>query len=800
MFDTMSSESHMSSDEYLGSDSVWRYNSELKRRSKLHQTPTLVKDRSVLQTPCASRGSNFKDKIDTPILLGQPYTLHHHPESKVNVDCEITTHRKQPGYRRRPPRNSRSKYEEVVRDVSNVPIYLQNMDVMGEKKYNERPERWKHKERRVPPRHRKSASSAPNASSRLTNAATDLSPSHMEKGKDLHQRVMSQSRNSGASPDSMTWDGMTKKPTEKLQSLDLDFPSPQCPNKQQNIVLLFPKDLPRNSCSSILRHPEPREPFDVREMDSGRKSFSDALCLEVKHSAVLGSRVPHSCPLPSGAETTVTGNEHHSSMQSREKPDMLLEGKYAHRAKSKIQPFSPAIIETSIKLDQELADLTTAKGRNPSPNRHFSIGLGRSSRSFSSKEIPQLTNTFSPIESSPVKSKGSVLSETSNVEKGHAHSRGRSSPLRRLLDPLLKPKAARLHSADAGPVYRSLNVPVNTTKSVSSEKEVTSIIHALLQFTFKNGVPLFKFVVDDNECHIFATTVKKLTESVLDDSSWVYTFYAVREMKNKKSSGWMSQGNKGKGCSHAYNVVGQMKVSSSKYQNLATKSVLFGVELGHANREMAAASMSHTELAAIITSSSNREESDKLRNLTENGLAQSFLTDPHTHNTTVILADDIHGFPNEGAPSPLIDRWKSEGSCDCGGWDIGCKLRVLTSTSPNFKVQPTRAGPAPNGFNLFVQGGIKDKRPIFSLVPSKGGIYSVKFSSSISLLQAFSICVSVLNNEMSFNRLGTSHLSEAQQFQKPTSAGIHTTDSIMVQVEAPVKYAPMPPYSPVGRV
>lgn len=48
-------------------------------------------------------------------------------------------------------------------------------------------------------------------------------------------------------------------------------------------------------------------------------------------------------------------------------------------------------------------------------------------------------------------------------------------------------------------------------------------------------------------------------------------------------------------------------------------------------------------------------------------------------STRVIIPGGIHGLPCKGVPSPLIDRWKSGGSCDCGGWDVGCKLRILSN-------------------------------------------------------------------------------------------------------------------------
>ena len=49
----------------------------------------------------------------------------------------------------------------------------------------------------------------------------------------------------------------------------------------------------------------------------------------------------------------------------------------------------------------------------------------------------------------------------------------------------------------------------------------------------------------------------------------------------------------------------------------------------------------------------------------------------------ILVPVGIHGGPRtrNGGPSGLIERWRSGGQCDCGGWDIGCPLTVLKSRS-----------------------------------------------------------------------------------------------------------------------
>lgn len=49
----------------------------------------------------------------------------------------------------------------------------------------------------------------------------------------------------------------------------------------------------------------------------------------------------------------------------------------------------------------------------------------------------------------------------------------------------------------------------------------------------------------------------------------------------------------------------------------------------------------------------------------------------------ILVPAGIHGGPRtrNGGPSSLIERWRSGGRCDCGGWDIGCPLTVLKTKS-----------------------------------------------------------------------------------------------------------------------
>ncbi|KAL0369851.1 UNVERIFIED_CONTAM: hypothetical protein Sangu_0303200 [Sesamum angustifolium] len=115
----------------------------------------------------------------------------------------------------------------------------------------------------------------------------------------------------------------------------------------------------------------------------------------------------------------------------------------------------------------------------------------------------------------------------------------------------------------------------------------------------------------------------------------------------------------------------------------------------------------------------------------------------------VILPGGHHGMPSSGEPWPLIERWKSGGSCDCGGWDLGCHIRVLANNNQSSQRSNLTKSQS-TIFKLFPQEETEEKkRPIFILSPFEDGIFSIEFNSSLKLLQAFSIGISVLNSRTS---------------------------------------------------
>lgn len=129
----------------------------------------------------------------------------------------------------------------------------------------------------------------------------------------------------------------------------------------------------------------------------------------------------------------------------------------------------------------------------------------------------------------------------------------------------------------------------------------------------------------------------------------------------------------------------------------------------------------------------------------------SFKKDEPARSMNVIIPASFHGGPlNQiGGPASLIDRWRSGGHCDCGGWDIGCPVRVLTYDSIHSDASQTvkDAGNLMKSFDLFMEGTKNGGKPTLSIVNLTGGVYSVYFRSSLSALQSFSVAIAVIHTK-----------------------------------------------------
>lgn len=452
----------------------------------------------------------------------------------------------------------------------------------------------------------------------------------------------------------------------------------------QSIGLLLPIQSPKNSWSNSSQLSKSRTSFDGTLTESNMKKFPDCFSTEYNRSLDVYSEIPQSCALP---VSSATNNESDIELQS----DASVNSQCPNEI-----PIAPS----KGKCEEDVAELPVAKGR-------FSFSISRMTRSLSSKEgsvTPRSSSTSSTLKSGTVRFEASAGLDDFNKNKATTSGRAKSSPLRRLLNPLLKPKETN-STETLQPSKRNLNSvgfkSMKTTDMLQKKVEGERV-QALLQLKIKNGLPLFKLVVDSSS-DILAAAVKKAPASEKDNNSLTFAFYSVREIK-KKSGGWINQVSKGKTSGFGYNIVSQMKVCSpylsdligqnTNGQDVVRESVLYGVDLGQENKETPEF-MPNRELAAIVLKNPTEE------NYTQKGFIESS-ENGKSERTIVILPDGIHGLPIKGLPSPLITRWR--GKCDCGGWDLGCKLRILTNGDhSNKNLKPSISCSATDRLDLFVQ-------------------------------------------------------------------------------------------------
>ncbi|KAF5180696.1 putative enolase [Thalictrum thalictroides] len=676
--------------------------------------------------------------------------------------------------------------------------------------------------------------------------------------------------------------GKTKVPegeyAQKREKIQDSTSAPQhCPGRDKTIVLLLPKDLSRKRFTGPSRNAEFTALNDNKQTETARSSFSDGFCInEEVHFSELYSDVPRSCP-----QFLKTEPRKQSEMNLHRSVDSL--GSKAPSKVSRSLPHSGEMhtVRSEHRQPEENKSTTEAKDLvvtqhskesglktekppperrgNLSPIRWPSVGRGKVSRSLSFKEastLPPLHSTYHTVKSGPVGLSASP--DGLNKDKSTTKSRNRSSPLRRLLDPLLGPKTAshftsvepsaeEAHSV-CKPSHRPLpssiqptTISTNFSGSIAHENNgsqldqnhAVSMVQALLQVTVKNGLPWFTFAVDNNS-DILAATMRKTNSSEKYDCSWIYTFYSFRKSK-KKSGGWMVHGGKAKSSDYVPNVVGQLKVNGSR-RTKSTKSepeshlmvrefVLLDVEPRKADQETAN-HQSNLELAAIVIKvpkettgclTSDRQQKrnhEELSHLNlperfpnmnhpfssrENLMSEPIVGSQNLSSIVVVLPSGVHGLPASGSPSPLLDRWKSGGSCDCGGWDVGCQLRILSSQDQNAKsLDSTTLSCAQDKFDLFIQGrGSQECIPPFSFATYNKGVHSIDFNASMSSLQAFSICIAFLHCK---NLAEVSHLFQEITVQEPISMESERIKlSTQFEGKTPSSCAPFPPPSPVGR-
>lgn len=268
----------------------------------------------------------------------------------------------------------------------------------------------------------------------------------------------------------------------------------------------------------------------------------------------------------------------------------------------------------------------------------------------------------------------------------------------------------------------------SSTNSTCSDQSSCSLSAAvsqgLLKCSWKDGFPNYVFSVDDRGEVYLANLIKiqSPNEKALD---YVYTFYlkssglnnVVGQMKvstsvtlcpksseitetqfvlsgSTQTSAPVLRKNKGltKKVADAFRTNQSRKLRTYSSDTLL-EHISEDVVVDQAQNFMP---RNHLELAAIVVKHHICESPKKPQ---VGGWGLNFLkqTIPGTKQTNAGVEDSVscecstsmdillpagfHGGPRTGAggPSSLVERWRSGGSCDCGGWDVGCPLTIINT-------------------------------------------------------------------------------------------------------------------------
>lgn len=496
----------------------------------------------------------------------------------------------------------------------------------------------------------------------------------------------------------------TKKKVEK--SLNRETFNKQSSWNKATVALLSTGKRPHNSSMDASQKSDTSKLFDRSLTDATRNYFSDVLFFRELRSRELCSELPHSCPMllkvDAQRETARRGSElefDESLSCCSRSGDELSSSNISNMRKSNDsdKTRNSSIGEGMGSLNREAVDSAGKKSRHPSPNHRFNFSFGRISRSFSFREsasAPLRSSASVTDRSGPMASGDFPCSGNLTKEKPDVASKGRSG-MRRLLDPLLKSKSAisyhrseSIRQSEQSLTSLSLSHEYST-ESLQIGNHVASTFEALLQVTSVDGLPLFKFVVGKNS-HIVAAVTKDATFSGKSNSARNYTIYSVDETI-KKSDSWIGQGSKMRSGGFVYNVVGQLTCRDAcsddcNERTVEREYVLLGLGLSRADKELLDPPMNR-ELAAIIFKiPMDRPSNCKVQATSHKFLRVdlqgencfSKLSNEDNNHLMVILPGGDHSMPSNGEPSSLIDRWRTGGSCDCGGWDVGCKLCILS--------------------------------------------------------------------------------------------------------------------------
>ena len=322
------------------------------------------------------------------------------------------------------------------------------------------------------------------------------------------------------------------------------------------------------------------------------------------------------------------------------------------------------------------------------------------------------------------------------------NAKARSSPFKKMLDPIMKSKSRRspslIEKGDPNSITgtgsrknsmsrKSLLGDFSRTEQASNcqpngeIQRITSALspahlQAVLRLDSKNGVQVLEFCVEGLEESISARNWK--TGNELNS---IYTFHSGGKRSSaagriSKDGGW-----------NLPPIVGQLQVSSYLCSEVGkdgglNNSVItefVSYDIAHARRIVEDTQCTETPQQPLCSTVDKSISGESPQMINPMGLhkigrnnsdvstscpwseedlyphleiAATVIEVPFSKDKSkemkkgsspctvkVVTPSGLHGLPSESGafPSPLLDRWRYGGGCDCGGWDMACPIDVL---------------------------------------------------------------------------------------------------------------------------
>ncbi|KAL0694057.1 hypothetical protein Bca4012_061237 [Brassica carinata] len=188
------------------------------------------------------------------------------------------------------------------------------------------------------------------------------------------------------------------------------------------------------------------------------------------------------------------------------------------------------------------------------------------------------------------------------------------------------------------------------------------------------------------------------------------------------------------------------------------------------------------EIAAVVIRDSSSSSNESFEYMKNSKLSR--------REMKVIVPTGNHGLPDaeNSCPTPILQRWRSGGGCDCSGWDMGCHLFVLEEqeliNNHHF-------------LELFIEGE-KEITPAMTMAFRREGHYEVNFHAKLSALQAFSVCVAELHRTYASRRERSNSLSRCSSLRELIDMATPVNRDINEEVIS--SFIPNVTFSPISRV